>query len=179
MKRYLLSLLVVWLSFIWFSNWQFLDDLVINCNKTSPCSNTSIIQLWDDKSYSITPPGLVDWNPCNIGATLYMSDWTQKGVYFNYMFNFNSYPDVTAISFSRWYSSKLDCSITIKAVTNKMPVSALTPAIDWLKGTVFEIIPYVVFIWIWMLLATIWFYAVRRLVNWLAWKINSNFKSKR
>lgn len=57
--------------------------------------------------------------------------------------------------------------------------SALTPAIDSLKGTVYQIIPFVVYISIWLLLSIIWFYAIRWLVNWLWIKINSVFKSKR
>lgn len=57
--------------------------------------------------------------------------------------------------------------------------SDLTPAIDWLKVTIALLIPYVVYIWIWVLLAVLWFYAIRWLVNWMSNKINSYFKSKR
>lgn len=58
-------------------------------------------------------------------------------------------------------------------------VDNMSPAITGLRDTVFELIPYVVYIWIWMLVVTLWFYAIRRLVNWVSWKVNSNFKSKR
>lgn len=59
------------------------------------------------------------------------------------------------------------------------PNSQMQPAINWLHDTVWEIIPYVVYIWIWVLLAILWFYWIRRLVNRIAWKINSVFRSKR
>lgn len=58
-------------------------------------------------------------------------------------------------------------------------VSSLSLAIDWLRGTIYEIIPYVIYIWIWVLLAILWFYAIRWLVNWMWWKINSYFSSKK
>ena len=59
------------------------------------------------------------------------------------------------------------------------PNSQMQPAINWLHDTVREIIPYIVYIWIWVLLAILWFYAVRWLVNRIARKINSVFRSKR
>lgn len=54
--------------------------------------------------------------------------------------------------------------------------SNITPVIVWLFGVYWELIPYVVYIWIWILIVTVWFYAIRRLVNWLSDKIHNNFK---
>lgn len=56
---------------------------------------------------------------------------------------------------------------------------SFTPVITWVKDTIFQLIPLVVFIWIWVLIVTLWFFAIRWLVNWIVWKINSNFSSKR
>lgn len=72
-----------------------------------------------------------------------------------------------------------DWELSCFEVSDKMPISALTPAIDWLKESTYQIIPYVIYIWIWVLLVTLWFYAIRWLVNWIVWKINSYFSSKR
>ena len=76
------------------------------------------------------------------------------------------------------------CSIKLTYLLPDPPIirwwtTALTPAFDWLKSSVSQIIPLVIYIWIWILLAVLWFYAIRRLVNWLWKKINSVFRSKR
>ena len=55
----------------------------------------------------------------------------------------------------------------------------LNPAWESLKNSFYVIIPYVVYIWIWILVCTLWFICIRRLVNWLWRKINSVFSSKR
>ena len=60
-----------------------------------------------------------------------------------------------------------------------MPISALTPAIDWLHETVKQLIPLVVYLWIWILVVTLWFIAIRWLVNWMSNWIKSKFSSKR
>lgn len=89
-------------------------------------------------------------------------------------------PDWAVSNWAVYFCSALNrYNVSCSVSTDKMPVTALTPAIDWLHNTVVELIPYIVYIWIWVLLFTLWFYAIRRLVNWLSWKINSNFKSKR
>lgn len=56
---------------------------------------------------------------------------------------------------------------------------SLTPAISWLWESVSQLIPLVVYIWIGVLLAIIWFFAIRWLLNRLNWKINWYFSSKR
>lgn len=59
---------------------------------------------------------------------------------------------------------------------NIVPDWSLVSVIVWVFSVFSELIPYVVYIWIWILLVTIWFYAIRRLVNWLSDKIHNNFK---
>lgn len=73
----------------------------------------------------------------------------------------------------------LDNHPTLYSYVSSTPNSQMQPAINWLHDTVREIIPYIVYIWIWVLLAILWFYAVRWLVNRIARKINSVFRSKR
>lgn len=58
---------------------------------------------------------------------------------------------------------------------NIVPDWSLVAVIVWVFSVFWELIPYVVYIWIWILLVTIWFYAIRRLVNWLSDKIHNNF----
>lgn len=57
--------------------------------------------------------------------------------------------------------------------------SSISPAIDWLVSVTWEFIPYVLYIWIGVLLFSIWFVAIRRLVNWFSSKIKKIFSSKR
>lgn len=59
---------------------------------------------------------------------------------------------------------------------NIVPDWSLVAVITWVFSVFWELIPYVVYIWIWILIVTVWFYAVRRLVNWLSDKIHNNFK---
>lgn len=57
--------------------------------------------------------------------------------------------------------------------------SNFTPVVAWLGVTVTEIVPYVVYISIWFLIAVLWFFSIKWLCNWFLVKINSVFKSKR
>ena len=59
---------------------------------------------------------------------------------------------------------------------NIVPDWSLVAVITWVFSVFWELIPYVVYIWIWILIVTVWFYAIRRLVNWLSDKIHNNFK---
>ena len=79
--------------------------------------------------------------------------------------------------FTRYYWWWRNCSVSYNS--DKLCYDSFSPAVSWLKDTINEIIPYIVFISIWLLLATIWYVAVRWLVNWLWKKIKSVFSSKR
>lgn len=52
----------------------------------------------------------------------------------------------------------------------------LSPVITWLSSAVVEIIPYIVYIWLWVLGAILWFVAIKWLINWIRSKILSPFK---
>lgn len=58
-------------------------------------------------------------------------------------------------------------------------VSALNPIISSLQNTFLEFIPYIVYIWLWILGAVIWFFAIRWLVNWVRAKVYWTFSSWR
>lgn len=52
----------------------------------------------------------------------------------------------------------------------------LSPVITWLSSAVVEIIPYIVYIWLWVLGAILWFVAIKLLINWIRSKVLSPFK---
>lgn len=54
--------------------------------------------------------------------------------------------------------------------TNIMPVSILSPVVDWLEDSIIEFIPYVIYVWLWLLSALIWFISIKWLINWVRWK---------
>ena len=57
-----------------------------------------------------------------------------------------------------------------------VPVSSLSPVIEWLTSTINEFIPLVVYIWLGVLGAVIWFVAIKWLINRLRSKTLSPFK---
>ena len=210
MKKYLLSLLVVWISIIWFSNawtitclvWEEIDEckysLVCdeNINISQSFSTEDFVVNWYDQEMWGLYVKYGRWAYFNEGwgiTTEYTYKWD---ITFNSSVSwFEDYIcewDVSTITLSNQYVSVItndpwddpwdnpwwwDIGWSSSSVI--WWYSALTPAIDWLRGTVYEIIPYVVYIWIWVLIAVIWFYAIRWLVNWIWWKVKSNFSSKR
>ena len=56
------------------------------------------------------------------------------------------------------------------------PLDNFTPIVSWLTNSVNEFIPYIAYVWIWLLTAIIWFVAIKRLINWVRAKIFSSFK---
>ena len=56
--------------------------------------------------------------------------------------------------------------------------SALSPAITWVKDVAFQMIPFVIYVVIWLLVCSIWFVVIRWLLSWLWLKIKSIFSSK-
>ena len=59
---------------------------------------------------------------------------------------------------------------------NIVPDWSLVAVISGVFSVFAELIPYVIYLWIWILIVTVWFYAIRWLVNWVSNKINNNFK---
>lgn len=198
MKKIILSLLVVWISFFGFSNaWFMVED-----NVSYPSCWSYNLDIWE-----VTNPCPLDW----FQSFTCWSDWRFKFVFVNkwqwsnytqrvtdnfinctawqvfdssfFQEALNDVSNPKPLSDFNWFGFRSvtgwDFSVKYFWSSDKMPVSALTPAINWLHDTVREIIPYIVYIWIWVLLAILWFYWIRRLVNRIVWKINSIFRSKR
>jgi len=49
------------------------------------------------------------------------------------------------------------------------------PAINWLKSVMSEFIPYVVYVWLGIVVAVLGFVAIRWLINWVRAKIFETF----
>ena len=78
---------------------------------------------------------------------------------------------ITYSSSSEWWSNSW----------NLLPdwVWNLTWIISSLSTTLNEFIPYLVYVWLWIISALIWFVAIKRLINWIRAKIFSSFSSWR
>lgn len=59
---------------------------------------------------------------------------------------------------------------------NIVPDWSLVAVIIWVFSVFTELIPYIIYLWIWILIVTVWFYAIRWLLNWVSNKVNNNFK---
>lgn len=51
----------------------------------------------------------------------------------------------------------------------------LDQVIDWLEWVMSEFIPYVAYVGLWIIVAVLWFVAIRWLVNWVRSKVFSAF----
>lgn len=58
-------------------------------------------------------------------------------------------------------------------------VWTFSPVINWLKSSVNEFIPYVVYVWLWILTSLLWFVAIRWLINWVKRKLLIVFSSRK
>lgn len=175
LRLFLLTWIVSILSVSCFTN----ADLVVTCNRT--CDNVSYVTWYNNRYQCVTFPDNVS------SVTLTPSNCSNFDM--NYPWGWNSYDtyscsqtyDVSSMSSLCFYDTywTFTLSYTYPPILPWWSNWSLTPAINWLHDTVREIIPYVIYIWIWVLLAILWFYWIRRLVNRIAWKINSVFRSKR
>lgn len=55
----------------------------------------------------------------------------------------------------------------------------LEPVITWVSSIMTEFIPYVVYVAIAVLIATLWFVAVKWLMNWMSRRVTWTFSSRR
>lgn len=188
LRLFLFTWIVSILSIGSFANSQFVSEENINLTWHDKVISPSVIHLSvpiNQVNFSLNPW----WDACSV---LFEKDWRRRcRVYFNVYSNpVYSQCNDEGVNFENliWdVNVKYDArtcwdwsfSMNYTITHDSMPVSALTPAINWLHDTVWEIIPYIVYIWIWVLLAILWFYWIRRLVNRIVWKINSVFRSKR
>ena len=185
MKKHLLSLLIVWLTFIGFSNAVEISqtvnlDVWWRFSLTNPdfTYTVSCLNCTANKDIKIS----ADWymiKYCWDGCTISSSDWYPNGSFASPMvfqdFNFKwvsfviSYDDWTVAWWSgdNWWSDDW---------WNLVSGDDLSPVVSWLFSVVWEFIPYIVYISIWLLLSTLWFYAIKWLCNWFYNKFLSIFK---
>lgn len=181
MKKFLLSLLIVPLLLIGGFSSAYLEsqEYLITCENGS-CSKL-VLSKWNSywviiKSYSC-PQLNIFWGMNRQDVYGYYS----QGEIVNYNDTISSYSNLT---FTILCGLNWNGFVNFVLVSPDPPLvpwtfSNFTPVIDWISDVTIEFIPYVVYIWIWTLLVTLWFIAVKWLVNWLVRKITVIFKSKR
>lgn len=194
MKKYLLSLLVVWLSFIWFSNW-YTFECNFN-NSIGTCTPTTI--TYDSINNSTNT---INWNP-NAEYTFYYkniddSSYTIKFECTNNIctntsnfdyddlleYDFNFMQAICVEPWNDWVASNDFCNQKWwwnewwntwwntwwnewwNEWWDSELIWQLSPVITWLENSINEFIPYVVYVWLGVLGVIIWFVAIKRLIN--------------
>lgn len=172
-KILVLSLLPVFWMFC-FCNWQFDSTVDWTSCSSSYCS-------FDDFTS-------ISSSPWNFSLTVNCTYWDYEFSFYrswlpitidkieSYCLN-SAWP----LNKSKWfkitkaYNDEFS-SFLINYSSSTMPVSSLTPIINWLSSSINEFIPYVSFIWIWVLSILIWFFVVRWFINWCKRSVLSPFK---
>lgn len=178
MKKYLLSLLIVWLSFIWFSsavnvswnwssyspnlvhfNWWWIFRENFSCNEELNCCMLNVL----DSSNSF----VCQVSYCNDEWDFFGCDveleWDYYLIYdpihdFNWPFTLISISSATSVWWwNEWWNDWWDSEL----------IWQLSPVITWLENSINEFIPYVVYIWLGVLGVIIWFVAIKWLINWV------------
>jgi len=192
MKKYLLTALLWVFGLVGFSNanftfegyWEWLDswytpsdivfsDFDLDTSKVSfECSNWNCF-LWFMTDSTLCRFFYNNW-------TLTIDDFDTDGctdMNWEYWvtsdWDYNTFSSFTVCPngcSSGWWNS--DSSSQILSGW----ISQLSPVITSISSVMSEFIPYVVYIWIGILLVTLWFKAIKRLVNWLSSKITRYFK---
>ena len=160
------------------SNWTYnLDSITL--------TTTTDVSIWDYVCNAVS-----DW--MNAPACwLILSDWSNSCT-IKYLVNSSSLSNgctsLTAWTYTlskrSWWSNYAFDSINISVLDwdtewwliIQNGTSELSPIITSIFSVMWEFIPYVVYIWIWILLCTLWFTAIKRLMNRLSWKITKYFK---
>lgn len=192
MKRFLLSLLIIPLLLIGGFSSAYDYTLLQSLTFNTPSPNSQYF------SSDIFCEYLSNWNRIpkfNEICVKVSPVWTLTNVWLvihNARYNVTNYTSMTCIPVSYscyWTDTRIqtywrDFDWTVVSLYEKVPSipisnSSISPVIDWISDVTTEFIPYVVYIWIWTLLVTLWFIAVKWLVNWLVRKITVIFKSKR
>lgn len=96
--------------------------------------------------------------------------------YITYFWTFDSLdvgiPGVSSVSENNWNNN---WSGTISQILPNW-FSDLSPAISWIYDVIHQLLPYVVYIWIGVLISVLWFYAIKWLMSFMSWKIRKYFK---
>ena len=185
MKRYLLSLLVVWLTFIGFSNAQFTYDELIEQSFSIAHSRFVVLPVVDwDLTISLDTPNVgCVWLLKSNGSSQPPDPYCWKGCVLSRDYIVNN--NVKYLFFSQYDAPWCDSisSASWKFIYNRksdlVPVSELSPIINWLENSISEFIPYVVYVSLWILGAVIWFYAIKWLLRFVKWSSLSVFSSRK
>lgn len=118
----------------------------------------------DVENYCFSSPMYDGWG---WGNMVYSDENPSNAI--DWYFYFSNSP-ITYSSSSAWWDSS-------SSVWTLLPNGKddLTPILNWFKGTMLEFIPYIAYIWLWIIVATLWFIAIRWLVNWVRAKIFDSF----
>ena len=189
MKKYLLTALL-WVfglfgfasavSFVWVmpDDWQsipyytpntitFSDDFSITSDNIQySCSDSCAISFSDNNNICT----IWYWNnELDLSDCRFSLNWTYQVLPSSSTRPFDSF---TVNIPSSWWDS--DSSPLLSGWT-----TVFSGIISSLGSAVSEFIPYVVYIWIWLLGAIIWFVAIKRLINRVRAKIFGTFNSRR
>lgn len=159
-----------------FSNAQFLSPISnawsVNCITSSKvcwfinspsCDWTYTLSLSSNNWEVFSVKYWSKINASTDSASISVDCWTDVQVWWSFL----TYPSS---------DFEVDYVLTYTSVSSSMPVSSLSPVVNWLSNTVSEFIPYIVYIWVWILSVLIWFVAIKRLINWIRNKILSPFR---
>lgn len=149
-------------------------------------SNFYVCIYSDDYPFQFNPWGCTedDWNGCTypVNSQRYCVPMEQYLNESEFVFRpeikwtlYISETPITVDTNSWWWDINEDDSDSLLIWW----VGALNPIISSLQNTFVEFIPYIVYIWLWILGAVIWFFAIRWLVNWVRAKVYWTFSSWR
>lgn len=174
MKKFLLTFV---LSIIWFIG--FSSATSITCIQWSSCNPENIVfPNWAESfvinmvSTDVDDPLYSFWMKWTNDYEVYYTYWNPWVVY-----NVSDFWDgfsISAFNSDEGSTQTFDIVYTVPVVPGRS--SAFTPVISSVFNVIWQFIPYVVYIWIWILLCTLWFYVIKWLVNWLTSKITNYFK---
>ena len=201
MKKIILSL---FLSIIWFVGFSSAENIVINANNLP--TSLMLDQSINNYDFVFDWVSNVYWNSCAVSVKSVEwydvcqyninSDNSTSTTCDTYSPESAYYPSVNGpfkfVWFGWWcLSYNPDWSLVLSLPWqwwntwwwnewwnwwNIVPDWSIFAVISGVFSVFTELIPYIVYLWIWILIFTVWFYAIRWLVNWVSNKINNNFK---
>ena len=184
MKKFLLIWVVSLIWLISFSNAQWNTDLTFSAwdlptslTNTVFSDDTVVCKSdwwanWQFYSQVRFSAYYGNWNMCANSYSVSLSPYDYSNLK---QAIYSKKPDkcdgrIDILNTSQW----LLCTVT----SSKMPVSALSPVVTWITDVLWEFIPYVIYIWLWVLVVSIAFVAVKRLMLWIYNKVKFIFKKR-
>lgn len=174
MKKIFITLIlsIIWL--IGFSSAQFMKDDIFNFSYNWSSFSPSTLTTSDISKMNFS----YNWSD---GCVVLFNKWNWRcRVYFNWYWNW-SVRNECNVNMGGTFNLQLDvgtCNWVVKVSTRStyLPIDVTTPILTWLTTVFNELIPYVVYIWLWILVVTIWFVAIKWLMLWIYNKVKFIFK---